>query len=190
MYYQEITLKPTKEIPLFKLWTKVYMQLHLTFKTIIKIYGKGKIGIAFPEYSSKGFGRKIRLFANDSEVLATASILHALDIYADYVTITEIQPLPDKPLKYIMYCRYHPDGSPGQKARRFAKRHEGVTVEEALMFMKPRKNKALPYTQMYSKTTNHRFKLFVEKRESPIPNNSIEYTSYGLSMNGSTVPDW
>lgn len=190
MYYQEIKLKPNAKMPLYKLWTKVYTQLHLMFATVKHTYGKGEIGISFPEYSDKGFGRKIRLFANDREVLVAAGVLHALALYSNFLTVSKIKPLPNKPMHYIMYCRYHPDGSPSQKARRFAKRHEGVSVEEALTFMKTRENKTLPFTKLYSMTTEQHFKLLIEKRESTTPNNSIEYTSYGLSMNGSTVPEW
>ncbi len=191
MYYQEVNLKADKNMPLCKLWTKVYMQLHLMFATVKHTYGdKGRIGVSLPEYNNSGFGRKIRLFANSKEVLITADLVNALSCYLKHIDISDIKPVPNKPLKYVMYCRYHPDGSPEQKARRFAKRHEGVTFDKAVTFMKTRQNKVLPYTRMYSMTTSQRFNLIIDKCESKTQNNSDEYTSYGLSFNGSTVPEW
>lgn len=192
MYYQEINLYGDQDMTLSKLWSKVYTQLHLVFATSKNIYGKERIGISFPEYNDKGFGRIIRLFSADKTILETADIKKSLTCYLDYVLVSDIQPLPnDKNIKYIMYCRYHPDESPRQKARRFAMRHEGVAFDEALLFMKTRKNKVLPYTRMYSMTTSQRFKLIVERRESENTQlNTDEYTSYGLSYNGSVVPEW
>lgn len=55
MFYQEITLYPSAEIPTSFLMTKVFMPLHFTLASQKEKLGEGRIGISFPRYTEESF---------------------------------------------------------------------------------------------------------------------------------------
>ena len=108
----------------------------------------------------------------------------------DYVHCTSIRKVPERKLRgYAVYSRYQPEGSIRVKAKRYAKRHPGVTIEEAARLLQgKRKSVRLPYIQMKSLSRGGTFSLFIKKRveeESAL----TECGTYGLS-NNRTVPEF
>ena len=191
-YYQEITLLPCAEVSLAFLWTKVFTQLHIAFAD-----GKNKsehnpYAVSFPEYRETGLGEKIRIFAEAQE-LERLNLSKVLGRLLDYVHCTSIRKLPERKVQErktdAIYSRYQPEGSIRAKAKRYAKRHPGVTIEEAARLLQgKRKSVRLPYIQMKSLSRGGTFSLFIKKRveeESAL----TECGTYGLS-NNRTVPEF
>ena len=93
--------------------------------------GHNPYAVSFPEYRETGLGEKIRVFAEAQE-LERLNLSKVLGRLFDYVHCTSIRKVPERKLRgYAVYSRYQPEGSIWVKARRYAKRHPGVTIEEA-----------------------------------------------------------
>ena len=188
-YYQEITLLPCAEVSLAFLWTKVFTQLHIAFPDEKNKSEHNPYAVSFPEYRETGLGEKIRVFAEAQE-LERLNLSKVLGRLFDYVHCTGIRKVPERKLRgYAVYSRYQPEGSIRVKARRYAKRHPGVTIEEAARLLQgKRKSVRLPYIQMKSFSRGGTFSLFIKKRveeESAL----TECGTYGLS-NNRTVPEF
>lgn len=191
-YYQEITLLPCAEVSLAFLWTKVFTQLHIAFADEKNKSGHNPYAVSFPEYRETGPGEKIRVFAEAQE-LERLNLSKVLGHLLDYVHCTSIRKVPERKVQerktYAIYSRYQPEGSIRVKAKRYAKRHPGVTIEEAARLLQgKRKSARLPYIQMKSLSRGGTFSLFIKKRvekESAL----TECGTYGLS-NNRTVPEF
>ena len=148
-YYQEITLLPCAEVSLAFLWTKVFTQLHIAFADEKNKSGHNPYAFSFPEYRETGLGEKIRVFAEAQE-LERLNLSKVLGRLLDYVHCTSIRKVPERKVQerktYAVYSRYQPEGSIRVKAKRYAKRHPGVTIEEAARLLQgKRKSVRLPY---------------------------------------------
>ena len=191
-YYQEITLLPCAEVSLAFLWTKVFTQLHIAFADEKNKSGHNPYAVSFPEYRETDLGEKIRVFAEAQE-LERLNLSKVLGHLLDYVHCTSIRKVPERKVQerktYAIYSRYQPEGSIRVKAKRYAKRHPGVTIEEAARLLQgKRKSVRLPYIQMKSLSRGGTFSLFIKKRveeESAL----TECGTYGLS-NNRTVPEF
>lgn len=189
-FYQEITLRPHPEIPLYFLWEKVYQQIHLAFAENANIKGKSKFGVAFPEYKRKGkhpLGDKLRIFSPSATELVALDITKWLLRLSDYVFFTKIRDVPDRIDGYAHFKRLRPKGNNEKLARRKAKR-EGISYEDALAYFKDRKVKLnnIPYVHMESLSNANRFRLMIDRICAE--KEYIEgFDSYGLSAK-STVP--
>ena len=153
-YYQEITLLPCAEVSLAFLWTKVFTQLHIAFADEKNKSGHNPYAVSFPEYRETDLGEKIRVFAEAQE-LERLNLPKVLGRLLDYVHCTSIRKVPERKVQerkiYAVYSRYQPEGSIRVKAKRYAKRHPGVTIEEAARLLQgKRKSVRLPYIQMKS----------------------------------------
>ena len=168
---------------------QVFTQLILLLQMKKNKDGHVPYAISFPEYEEKGLGEKIRIFAGEKE-LEMLNLSRVLERLFDYVHCTSIRRVPERKLRgYAVYSRYQPEGSIWVKARRYAKRHPGVTIEEAARLLQgKRKSVRLPYIQMKSLSRGGTFSLFIKKRvekESAL----TECGTYGLS-NNRTVPEF
>ena len=81
--YQDITLLPDVDIPLYFLWEKVYQQIHLALVESSDNNGKVNIGVAFPKYREDKGGhplgdtmRLLSMFKNDLAELILQSGFH------------------------------------------------------------------------------------------------------------------
>ncbi|WP_293986162.1 type I-F CRISPR-associated endoribonuclease Cas6/Csy4 [uncultured Megasphaera sp.] len=187
MFYQEITLYPSAEIPTSFLMTKVFMPLHFALASQKEKLGEGRIGISFPQYTEESLGNKVRIFSKEREILESADIPQALRFLQDYIHLTAIREVAAPRIKgYAVYRRYQPDSSRFRKAKRYAKRN-GISYEKAFKLMKTKKPRRLPYVQLKSKTTQQKFSLFIEKIEAPACEGN--FNAYGLSQQA-TVPEF
>lgn len=196
-YYQEVTLLPGVEIPLYFIWSNVYRQLHLAFVEVKDEKETIPYGVSFPQYQSEkkdsGLGEKIRIFARSEAELDKLGVKRWLQRLTDYVHITGIREVPEKKLGYAVYRRVHQENGPEQQAKRFLLRHndEIVTYEDVVnKFAAHQKNKRnyLPYIRQKSMTNNNAFRLYIEKRQcdQEVTGN---FGTYGLS-DSSTVPEF
>lgn len=189
-YYQEITLIPDGEVSLSFLWTKVFTQLHLALAEEQQREGMVKTALAFPEYQDKGLGNKIRIFAPSAEQLERLHLEQRLKRLSDYIHMPKIREIKKhRIIGYSIYSRYQPDESMERKARRYTRRHESVTYEDALNLLNQReKTYNLPYIQLKSVSTAQTFSLFI-KKTSCQSEQSGTLSTYGLSNNAS-VPEF
>jgi CRISPR-associated endonuclease Csy4 len=189
-YYQEITIIPSEEIPAYFILSKTFHMLHLAFVEKGQENNQFVYGISFPEYSDKGLGKKLRVFAETEDQLINLGLKEKVqDSFSDYIHITRVRPVPeDRITGYATYSRVQVDSSNERKARRYARRHEDVTPEEALaLFGKEEARTNLPYIRMRSSTNQQNFRLFIKKTEKEQTNGL--FGSYGLSKT-STVPEF
>ena len=184
--YVEIILHPNAEIPLFFLWEKVFTQIHIAFVSRIHTTNKMSYAVSFPDYDVKNhrLGDRLRIFAEDRETLDELDLDSILIRLREYIHVTKIRLIPSRKVNgYAVYSRYQPDTTAEQK------RHEGVTYDQALGFMKQRKEKYdLPYIPLKSVSNKHSFNLFIAKKFSDREVEG-EFGSYGLSS-VATVPEF
>lgn len=190
-YYVEATLLPGVDVGLYFLWEKVFQQIHKGLVKMKDPNGKVPVGLSFPEYSAEKcqLGSKVRLFASDKTTLDKLNPKNLLSDYLDYVHLTQERIVPDGVDSYANYKRQQPKTSVERLARRKARR-EGISKDSALELLKPFQEKrvATPYINMHSKSSRHRFKLFILKHESRSPVDE-GFSCYGLS-GSSTVPEF
>ncbi len=188
--YQDITLKPTVEIPLYFLWTKVFEKIHLILAEQKNRNPSRRIAISFPEYTEEELGKKLRIFADTREDLESCHITQALQRLQDYTHMTNIRPVPTGRIKgYTVYSRYQPDGSVASKARRYVKRHPDVSYAQAQHMLKQKEKKQhFPYIQLRSLSTGQTFSLFIQKKPAASPVSGT-FGTYGFS-HIATVPEF
>ena len=196
-YYQEVTLLPGFEIPLYFVWSNVYRQLHLAFVDCKDENGSVPYGVSFPQYQQEkkqsNLGEKVRVFAASKEALEQLDIKKWLQRLSDYVHVTGIREVPDKIIGYSVYRRVHQNNSSEQKARRFLKRHATETASYEEIVSKFIRSPAkwiqnIPYIKQKSLTNSSSFRLYVEKKEcarEALGN----FGTYGLSET-TTVPEF
>lgn len=189
-FYQEITLRPQPEIPLYFLWEKVYQQVHLAFAENADVEGNIKVGVAFPEYKRKDehpLGDKMRIFSSSATELVALDITKWLLRLSDYVIFTKIRDVPDRIDGYAHFKRLRSKGNNEKLARRKAKR-EGISYEDALAYFKDRQVKLndAPYVRMKSLSNANRFRLMID-HVCAEKEHTEGFDSYGLSAK-STVP--
>jgi CRISPR-associated endonuclease Csy4 len=210
-YYIEITLLPGLDFSLFKLWSRVFEQLHLGFVENQDDQKRVPIGLSLPEYKMGNkygvLGSKCRLFAEDDATLERFNALQRLARLSDYVHCTGIRPVPDKLLGYSVYRRVKPKTNPERLARRYARRH-GLDLATALNMtvelraagdnpsyplsfrycdmLKP--SVALPFIRLQSLSGGQTFCLWISKIEALAPV-AGSFSAYGLS-GLATVPEF
>ena len=174
-YYQEVTLLPGFEIPLYFIWSNVYRQLHLAFVDCKDENGSVPLLEFFDDCNSQ------------------LDIKKWLQRLSDYVHVTGIREVPDKIIGYSVYRRVHQNNSSEQKARRFLKRHATETASYEEIVSKFIRSPAkwiqnIPYIKQKSLTNSSSFRLYVEKKEcarEALGN----FGTYGLSET-TTVPEF
>ena len=197
MYYQELTLIPTKEITSNHILSNVYRQIHLGLATQMGDNEKGNIGVSFPEYFNgrkTSLGNKIRLFAPTKEDLEALNINKWLRRLTDYVHIASIKEVPKDVDGYATYKRFHQAKNPVSKARLFVKKYEGILpnlsyekcVDEFSKFARERRS--LPFIKLTSVSSRKEYCMNIVKE----PKSGFEfygYNSFGLDSK-SSVPEF
>lgn len=189
-FYQDIELIEQPEISLSVVWSKLYTQLHLALAEFKNEYGTQPIGVSFPEYGDQTFplGKKLRLFASTEDELEKLAISKWLSRLTDYVKINQIHSVPLKRVKgYAIFSRKEFKTNPENLARRRCKRHPELTYEIALtqILEKQPKLTDLPYVSLDSLSSSCHFKLFINRTNTIKLNDSLDFSSYGLSRSTS-----
>lgn len=196
-YYQEVTLLPGFEIPLYFIWSNVYRQLHLAFVEMKDEKGSVPYGVSFPQYQQEkkqnSLGEKVRIFAVSEDALEQLDIKRWLQRLSDYVHVTGIREVPDEKVGYAVYRRVHQNNSAEKKARRFLKRHANETASyEAIVSRFAGSSdkwiQNIPYIKQKSLTNSSVFRLYVEKKECEQEVRG-SFGTYGLS-GITTVPEF
>lgn len=197
-FYQEITIIPEPEIPLYDMWTRVFTQLHIALADVKNTHGIDTIGVSFPNYQftekqGKTFatlGYKLRVFAPSENELQALDLGKWLARLTDYLHLKSIQRVPDKH-SHVIIRRYR-HKSVEKVAERFAK-FKGIDFETALAHCQAHKQpaKTYPYISLKSETTQVGYRLTIwqqSAKEAIIG----KFNTYGINaMAGqATVPHW
>ncbi|WP_334119193.1 type I-F CRISPR-associated endoribonuclease Cas6/Csy4 [Limnobacter sp.] len=215
-HYIEITLLPGQEIPLYFLWSKVYMQLHLAFVEQKDSNEQVEYGISFPDYVNQmtvekkvacSLGARARIFADTPEKLHSLNLKKWLERLEDYIHMKGVKPV-EKATRYLVVNRQREEPSPEKWARRHAKRHnisfdkalekwnkKNVIILDAIQNTGSEQAKRMevktlrsPYIEIKSLSGDHAFSLAIKQTYT---DQMIEgkFSTYGLSSS-STVPHW
>ena len=188
-YYREISLLPNADISLYFIWQKLFQQIHLALAENKSEDNATSIGVAFPGYDAVKFalGTKLRLFAENEQLLTQMHCAKWLTRLSDYVHVSSIKPVPEKVTGHACFKHIKLKGNKEKLARRRAKR-KGESLYQALAHFADYKERSskLPYINMTSLTNGQRFRLFIEK-ETKEQLQAGYFSCYGLS-NSTTVP--
>lgn len=189
-YYQDITLIPNEEIPLYFIWEKLYQQLHLVLVEQLE-NGKSKVGVAFPKYNKKDrcLCNKLRLLALEKPDLVALNLDKYFNRLSDYTHRTSIKDVPtDKVTGYAFFKREQVKSNHKRLARRRASKM-GISNEQALDFFTEKgiKRSQAPFIYLNSQSSGERYPMFIVMEETTLPSNNAKFNSYGLSS-VSTVP--
>ena len=201
-YYIELTLLDNRDIPLHKLWSKIYDQLHLRLVEVRNTYEQKNIGVSFPEYQSdkthniQMLGSKLRVFASISSALEQIGLAQYLKPWLDYIHITSIREIPKNTHRYAIYKRKRVNGcrAINKKIKRYAAYRavqENIPYEEAILGYKHwvMPEIILPYLYINSASTNQYVRFYIDRVEMSQPSIDCSFSSYGLSTE-STVPEF
>ena len=193
-HYQELTLLQHEEVPLFALWGKVYVQIHLALTELQAALGTGKVGVAFPEYRFDAavqmgrLGSKLRVFADDAAILQQLNLSQHLRRYADYVQLSAVAAVPAEH-GLACYARVQVKSGAERAARRLIKRHPELDYATELARLQALSvHSVLPFIQLNSLSSKQAFRLFIAKSEATVVQTG-DFGTYGLS-NSATVPDF
>jgi len=188
-YFIELTLLPNFEIPFHFIWQKLYQQIHLDLAENKIANNASAFGVAFPGYDAAQFalGTKLRLFAENEQLLEQLQCEKWLNRLSDYVHVSSIKPVPEKVAGHACFKHIKLKGNKEKLARRRAKR-KGETLQQALShytdYEEPQSK--LPFINMTSQTNGQHFRLFIEKQTKE-QSQAGSFSCYGLS-NTTTVP--
>ena len=190
--YIEITLLENTDVSFFDLWSKIYTQLHLALVEMKDEHEQTSIGVSFANYQGQGkqslLGDKLRVFAPSSVELEQLNLTKWLARFTDYVHLTSIKLVPDGH-SHLVVSRVQTPASQGNKARRYAKRHDmSLETAEKLYEGYQPKSQHLAFIKLKSLSSAHDFTLCIQ--QSPAKLNQVgTFSTYGLSST-STVPHW
>jgi len=179
------------------LWTKIYTQLHLALAEYANTQKSSDIGVSFPEYYydeksviKSNLGRRIHIFADDTDSLGKLDLRTWLKRYEDYAPLSEITK-SNETKEHTIFSRFQPKNAASLR-RTYRRRIEknGETEKEAQNYIEKLSTKTskLPSIHLISLTTNQPYRIFIKKTEATKPSDNKQFTTYGLSKNGSTVP--
>lgn len=197
-YYQEITIIPDAEIPIYDIWTRLYTQLHIALADVHNKHGINTIGVSFPNYKfvqKRGdtfatLGYKLRIFAASEHELNLLNIDKWLNRLTDYVHIKSPQPVPEKH-GYVVVRRYRYK-DPVKQAEEYAQ-FKGISLEEAITHCQKHKRpiKQYPFVVLKSETHQRHYRLGIVQEIAESPKSGV-FTSYGINtgLGEVTVPHW
>lgn len=150
---------------------------------------EGELGLDFPGYGQqRTLGGIIRVLGPEAGVSRLVQQLQDHRDCRDYGLLGEVKAIPDS-TRFVANRRHHVKGN--SRMQRHKKRHEqrGTWTPElalilAAAYTKPSR---LPFIQLHSGSTGQQFLLFVDRRVKPVAKPG-KFNSYGLSLDGSTVP--
>ncbi|WP_028115398.1 type I-F CRISPR-associated endoribonuclease Cas6/Csy4 [Ferrimonas senticii] len=199
--YQEITLLPDADISLGFLWQNVFQQVHIALVENKVGPNESAVAVGFPDYRNAQFplGKRLRLFANDKQILEKLNINQWLNRLEDYVHIKGIKAVPDE-VSYVSFVRKQVKSAErverdmAQKAALWAKK-SGKPLTECLAELeksKPRGHSELPFIYLHSQQTKQRspeksskFPLFIDLHPRGEQTQG-HFDCYGLSKKTST----
>jgi len=183
--YQEIKILPDPEFSVPILMNALFTKLH---RVLVAIQST-EIGVSFPmvDHDRSQLGDVLRLHGSEI-VLKKLQEQSWLSGMRDHVEVSEITPIPSDS-GYCRVRRVQVKSNSERIRRRYRKRHEGITEQDARGIIPDSVEKRidLPYLQLKSKSTGQRFRLFLEHSPPQSKSEAGEFNTYGLSAEA-TIP--
>lgn len=202
-FYQEITCNNDGEITIGFMMGRVMNALHMALVNAKGDNQYGRIGLGFPGYQDvesdlKGkhqvwegppIGNRIRVFVRRVEDLQEAKIEQTLLRFSDYIHLRKPIELKRPKFEHVIFSRHQPRSGVERQIRRQIKR-QGWTREQAEQHFRGYRDAQcnLPYVDMHSQSSRHRFRLFIRRRQAE-SSDRWEFSTYGLST-VSAVPQF
>jgi CRISPR-associated endonuclease Csy4 len=151
----------------------------------------GRVGLGFPGYGqSRTLGGILRVHGSAEDVQKLENEVKDNSIFRSYALVTSVEKIPNRVNGYAEYRRFHVKGE--SHYRRLEKRHKArgtwtPELEKAIAekYQEPMK---CPHVALKSRSTGQpKFMLFVKKLERGEAIGGV-FNSYGLSVDGATVP--
>ncbi|OQX67218.1 MAG: type I-F CRISPR-associated endoribonuclease Cas6/Csy4 [Sorangiineae bacterium NIC37A_2] len=181
--YLDIEILPDPEFPAHQLMDALFAKFHRHL-ALLQMTG---IGVSFPQVDEKKptLGRLLRLHGNESD-LALLMAQEWLMGMRDHIHVKGVSAVPVD-VEYRQVRRVQAKSNPDRVRRRQMRRH-GWTDEEARSRIPDtaRETLKLPFLNIGSKSTGHRFPLFIEHRPALGPAVG-PFNAYGLSQSA-TLP--
>lgn len=182
--YLELHLLPDPEFPPDMLMSALFTKVHRALVS----YGEGRIGISFPDVGKKAgqLGQRLRLHgqASDLEKLMASNWLQGM---RDHLATFAIRPVPDGATHRIVR-RVQVQSNPERLRRRLIRR-KGITTDEAKAAIPDSvaERLSLPWLDIISRSTQQKFRLFIEHLPQQTARSTGIFNSYGLS-NEASIP--
>lgn len=183
-HYIDITVLPDPEFPATTLMNALFAKLH---RGLVD-HGGQDIGVSFPEVvqSKRTLGQRLRLHGNSASLdrLMATSWMQGM---RDHVTVTPVQPVPAG-VQHRAVRRVQAKSNPERLRRRLMVR-KSIDAEAARAAIPDAAARMLelPYVEIGSRSTEQRFRLFIEHLEPVSTPREGIYGSYGLSSSA-TIP--
>ena len=182
--YLDIHLLPDPEFPPPMLMSALFAKLH---RGLVH-HGGGKIGICFPDHSDTGprLGEKLRLngTAGALEALMQSNWLQGM---RDHVDTSGVLAVPTD-CAHRVVRRVQAKSSPERlRRRRMARQNQNEAAARQAIPDSAAERLHLPYVTLTSRSTDQRFRLFIEHLPTQASPITGHFTSYGLSATA-TVP--
>ena len=183
--YCELKALPNPEIIQSTVMAELMKVLH---PLLVKF--EGRVGLDFPCYRAKQtLGGIIRLLGLKQDIEALHKLLEENMTVQDYALLTQLENIPTGIRLFASCQRRHARGN--SRFQRLKKRHQerGTWTEELeqAVLAKFSEPLNLPYLTMNSASTAQQFLLFIERGLSSKSKTGL-FNSYGLGLNGATVP--
>lgn len=183
-HYIEITLLTDPEFPATTLMNALFAKLH---RGLVD-YGKRDIGISFPDVdrSECGLGSRLRLHGSLSSLDGLMGVPWVQGM-RDHMEVGKTVPVPAQCLHRVIR-RIQAKSSPERMRRRLVAR-AAISEDEARLRIpdSAAQRLRLPYVEITSRSTQQRFRLFIEHLPPRSTATSGTFGVYGLSSSA-TVP--
>lgn len=177
--YIEIQILPDPEFATSTIMNALYSRLHQVLVDV----GNGKVGVSFPDIDLETpckLGNRIRLFGDANRLLRLMGENWTSGLN-DHIKVSDVLKVPQS-RKYRSYFRVQAKSNPERMRRRRRKRHAETDAESFRAIPESAATKLnLPFVTLDSKSTGHRFPLFISVGECVDEAISGEFNSYGLS---------
>lgn len=185
-HYLEIQLRPDPEFPPTVLMNALFAKLHRALSDA----GEGRIGVSFPAVeTAAGLGDRLRLHGR-GEDLQRLMALNWLTGMRDHAMLGEIRPAPEH-ARHRVVRRKQPKPHPERQRRRLMRR-KGLDAEQARQSITGEEGAHLrhPFVTLHSRSTDQRFRLFIEHGPVTDTSNPGRFSDYGLSSQDETTVPW
>ena len=180
----EIQALPDAELSEAAIMSMLYAKVHGSLASQ-QTYA---VGVSFPDISFEvplGMGGRLRLHGNETDLFGVVEALRLAGV-RDHVQCSGVTGAPMTG-KHRKYYRVQAKSSPERSLRRNERRARlrGDEIGKVHKQSTPQLLD-LPYLQMSSRTTGHRFRLFVnasDPLDAPVPG---RFSAYGLSRIATT----
>ena len=150
----------------------------------------GNVGLSFPGYGQqRTLGGILRVISKRDDLEGLYDEICFDPVLNDYALITEINEVPSKVIAHYEYKRIHPKGNSHfeRLKRRYQQRGDWDESKAENIAKKLIQPTRLPHIFLNSLSTGQKYPLFIKEKYHQKPQDGT-FNSYGLSLNGATVP--